>query len=563
MVGIRAAVGSLIGAAAAAVAAVLIRPFFKPPLVGVGFVTANAYPKGWDYAVIALLVVGAFAGAWLALSRVSSAATPGTALPEKRGWHLPATAAAVFVLMLVVHDHPFQHMDPFHEGEHLTPAWLFLQGERPYVDVFLLHGLGVDGGLDALVGGRPLYTRRLQTVLDAATLALLVFIAAEVTATSTGMIAAVLASLCGVAAFWVPVFPYFRLAPVLLAAIGLLRYARTGRAGPLLVAFASATLGVLWSLDTGTYALAGTVGAFILLPRRLPSGRAAILAAVALALPLLVLVAVRADVPQFVRDSFVIIPTAIDAVWSLPAPKPLTAAGLRYFLPPILYGMMLAVGWKRRDARVIILIVLSVILFRTAAGRVSWSHTRFATPLLGIAFVAFVLEPLKQRVLMTVLALAAVFYFELPQNAVAGAKLIAEWPSRQRPQGLVRHPLVSGIYTSEENATQLATLKNYVDALGPGPILDLTNERALYFLLRRRPPMRTFDIPMLSSHQLLKPAMAELQIHPPVCVILGGEPAVAVFDGVRNDDRVPELYRWVNANYTKRTEIGRFIVATR
>jgi hypothetical protein len=57
--------------------------------------------------------------------------------------------------------------------------------------------------------------------------------------------------------------------------------------------------------------------------------------------------------------------------------------------------------------------------------------------------------------------------------------------------------------------------------------------------------------------------MAELQARPPVCVILGGEPAVAVFDGVRNEDRVPELYRWVNANYTQRTEIGRFIVATR
>jgi len=34
--------------------------------------------------------------------------------------------------MLFVHDHPYVVMDPFHEGEHLTPAFLFRSGERPY-----------------------------------------------------------------------------------------------------------------------------------------------------------------------------------------------------------------------------------------------------------------------------------------------------------------------------------------------------------------------------------------------------------------------------------------------
>ena len=553
MVGSRAALGSLTGAAVAAAAAFLAKPFFEPPAIGVGFVTVNAYPKSWDYATYALLVIGAAIGAWLFLkpenSRTTDNRQPTTTI---------ATAVAVFVIMLFVHDHPYQHMDPFHEGEHLTPAWLFLNGERPFADVFVLHGLGVDGGLDALVGGRPLYTRRLQTVLDAATLALLVPIAAEVTATTVGMLAAVLASLCGVAALWVPVFPYFRLAPVLLAAWGLLRWARTRRPGPLFLAFASGTLGVLWSLDTGTYALAGTVGVVLLLSRR-----HLWLALAAAVLPVLVLLAVRADLVQFFRDSFVIIPRAIDAVWSLPAPAPFSAAGVRYYLPPVFYGLLLAVGWKRRDPRMFILAVLSIVLFRTAAGRVSWSHTRFAAPLLGIAFVAFLLEPLRNRIAMALLALGAIAYFEVPQNLMAGAKLVAEWPARQRHEGMVPHPLARGIYTAPDNATTLATLKNYVDALGPGTILDLTNERALYYLLRRKPATRVFDIPMLSSYQLLGEAMQELQAHPPVAVILGGEPAVAVFDGVPNDQRVPELYQWVNANYTKRTEIGRFIVASR
>jgi len=558
MVGSRAAVGSLIGAAVAAVAAFLIRPLFSPPDVGVGFVTVNAYPKSWDYATYALLVLGAAVGAWLLQKQqqpqTTSKQPPATTV---------ATAIAVFLLMLFIHDHPYQHMDPFHEGEHLTPAWLFLNGERPFADVFVLHGLGVDGGLDTLVGGRPLYTRRLQTVLDAATLALLVPIAAEVTATSLGLITAVAASLCGVAAFWVPVFPYFRLAPVLLAAWGLLRWARSRRAGPLFLALASGTLGILWSLDTGTYALAGAVGAVLLLSRRAEARRHILLALGAAVLPLIVLLLVRADLVQFFRDSYGIIPRAIDAVWSLPAPAPLSAAGVRYYVPPVFYGLILAVGWKRRDPRMLILALLSIVLFRTAAGRVSWSHTRFAAPLLGITFVAFVLEPLRNRIAMALLALGAIVYFEVPQNLMAGGKLLAQWPARQRHEGMVPHPLVRGIYTAPDNATTLATLKNYVDGLGPGTILDLTNERALYFLLRRKPPTRAFDIPMLSSHELLGPAMQQLQANPPVAVILGGEPAVAVFDGVPNDRRVPELYQWVNANYPTRTEIGRFVVATR
>jgi hypothetical protein len=575
----RAAIGALLGAAVAAGVAFVARPFFDPPLGGVGFVTVNAYPKSWDYFVVAALTLGACAGAWTA--GVSPADAQASRL-RPRG-QVIAPALVVFVLMLFIHDQPFAHMDPFHEGEHLTPAWLMLEGERPYEDVFLLHGLGADGGLDALAGARPLVTRRLQTVLDAATLALLVPIAAEVTATLWGMLAAVALSLCGAAALWVPVFPYYRLAPVLLAVLGLLRYARTGRAGPVFLAFASATLGVLWSLDTGTYALAGTAIAFALMslrsagfqpaatPASLPAGRleggvaagwkpALRVVLIALALPFVVLLAARADIIRFLRDSFVLIPNAIDAVWSLPAPKVFSLAGLRYYLPPTFYGLLLALAWKRRDPRILIIAVLSIALFRTAAGRVSWSHTRFATPLLGIAFVAFVIEPLRNRIAMAVLAIGAVFYFEVPQNVVAGAKLAAAWPERQKHEGMVR---ALGIYTTPDNATQLLTLKSYLDSLGRGTILDFTNERALYFLLRRKPPVRCVDIPMLSADPLMIEASLQLQSNPPLAVILGGDPAVAVFDGVPNDVRVPELARWIDVTYPKRTQIGRFVVATR
>jgi hypothetical protein len=362
-------------------------------------------------------------------------------------------------------------------------------------------------------------------------------------------------------ALWLPVFPYYRLAPLLLATWGLFLWIRKRTPLPLLLAFISASVGLLWSLDVGTYAIAGLIAAVVIV--RPPLKQLLLFGAIAAAIPILILLAMQVNLRQFFVDAYLILPKVNNAAGALPAPELKSAAGLRYYLPPVFYGLLLALAWKRRDPRIAIVAIFSILLFRTAAGRVGWSHTRVAIPFLGIAFVGFILEPLRNRIAVALLALAALFYFEVPQNALAGARLLAQWPSRQRHEGLVRHPLARGIYTSEDNAIQLSSLKSYVDALGPGTIFDFTNERALYFMLRRKPPTRCFDVPTLSSPVLLAEAMQQLNAHPPVAVILGGEPSVAVFDGVSNAQRVPLLAQWIDANYPQRTTIGRFIVATR
>jgi hypothetical protein len=498
-------------------------------------------------------------------------------------------AIIVFLLMIFLHDHPYAPMDHFHEGEHLTAGWLMKSGERPYRDFFVFHGLAADAGLDAFILGdppSPLRPRRLQTVLDAATLALLVPIAAELTATAAGMFVGVFASLCAIAALWLPVFPYYRMAPVLIAVLGLLRYVRNGSARALYISMASATLGVLWSLDTGTYALAGSVGAFVILrifrleAKPLPLARVAMIFAVALALPFLVLLEVHADISRFIVDSFVTLPSAIDATWALPAPAKIDAESLRYYLPPAFYGFLgaLALSALRRGdralaARLAIVTLFSLLFFRTAVGRVGWSHTRFALPLLGIALVAFVLEPLllqrrwRAGLVAAILAVPLVLHLEIAPNSVAGSKLLAGWRARQRHEGMVRYPFATGrgLYTSEQNATDLASLKTFLDSLGPhdAPILDFSNERALYYLLQRKPPLRTMEISMLSVPSLLSEAMAQLNAHPPIAVVLTGYPEIAAFDGVSNRDRVPELARWIDKNYPVRTQVGRFLVASR
>ena len=285
----------------------------------------------------------------------------------------------------------------------------------------------MDGGLDSLLLGNPpdpLRVRKAVALLDAATVALLALVASESVVSWGGLLSAVLLSLCAMGAGQVDIFPYFRLAPILLATWGILRFSRTRRVLPLFAASALATLGVLGSLEVGLYATGAVVAWLVvdgLFFRQLDlSGRQIVLLFVAAALPpLLVLLMTGSSIPQFLRDSILIIPGAIDAVWSLPSPgipsllsltNPLTlwswldSEAARYFLPPIFYGLLIALAgrdFKRGDIasarRLMALGIFSLVLLRTAVGRAGWSHTRFAAPFLGIAIVCALLEPAWRR----------------------------------------------------------------------------------------------------------------------------------------------------------------------
>ncbi len=602
----------LLGATLGALLVFAIAPhcigLFSVPTGGIGAVTIAKYSKGFDYFVVITLTVASALGA-LALSARQLPTTDNRQSTTRRRTATLITTIVVFVAMFLIHDHPYAFMDMFHEGEHLSPASVMLDGGRPYGDIFFLHGFAVDGGLDSLVLGSnpsPKRTRRLEAVLDAAALAMLVPIAAEVTATAGGLIAAVILALCAIGAGEVPVFPYFRWLPLLIAVWALLVYGRRSRetagalasspagsaasrrrsliglgpSGLLFVAAIASSLGILWSLDVGVCAAAATAIVILIYTRRVT-----LIALAAIAAPLVVLLVTRADLHHFFRDSFVIIPRAIDAVWSLPA-KPLSSLSLivhpaalwewlasesaRYYLPPVFFGLLLALAIRKRDMRMATIAIFSIILFRTAAGRCSWSHTRFGLPLLGIAVVAFLFEPLLRRrmnvwrgIAMLIAVVIAFRYFEIAENASLGAKLLAGWPARQRHEGLVPYPMPRGrgIYTYPENAADLSALNELAQRAGPGPIFDLSGERALYYFLGRRPAVRCPDISMLSAPELSAEAMRELNATPPRFVILEGTKILGTVDGIANRDRVPPIAAWVDAHYPVRVRAGRYVVA--
>jgi hypothetical protein len=575
---------------------------FSVPTGGIGTVTIARYPKAFDYFVVIALTVASALGA-LALSSRQTLTTDERQPKIGRPTATLITTIFVFVVICVMHDDP-AFIDMYHEGEHLAPASVMLDGGRPYGDTFFLHGFATDGGLDVLLGSKPSPNkmRRMRTLLDAVSLAMLVLIAAELTATTGGLIAAVILSLCAIGAGELPVTTYFRWLPLLVAVWALLRYQREPGLGVgnrkseinegkppaadrrlpalLFLSAIASSLGILWSLEVGGYAVAATAIVILLYTRRVT-----LIALAAIAAPLLVLLATRADLYHFFRDSFVIIPRAIDAIWSLPA-KPLPSPSLfvhpialwkwlasdsaRYYLPPVFFGFLFALALRKRDKRIAIVAIFSTILFRSAAGRCGVSHTRFAIPLLGVALVAFLLEPwMRERPMnlwrgMAVLiaALIGFRYFEIANNATFGAKLLIGWPARQRHEGLVPYPLprARDLYTYAENAADLAALGDLAQHAGPGTIFDLTGERALYYLLDRRPATRCPDIAMLSAPELSAEALRQLNAHPPRFVVLEEENAFGSLGGIANRDRIPPIAAWIDAHYPVRVRAGRYLV---
>jgi hypothetical protein len=361
------------------------------------------------------------------------------------------------------------------------------------------------------------------------------------------------------------------MAPILLAALALLRYLRTQKSGWIFLAMGASTLGLLWSLDTGVFAVAGTAVLTIVI-HAAGLGRTSlktliITGGLAVLLPIIALTIVGADIPQFLEDSFVTVPRAIDGVGSLPAPEApafrelwfwLADEPARYYVPPVMYGLLLALAlqrWRSGDrigsARIVVLTTFALLMFRSAAGRADPNHVRFALPLFGVLLVAFIIEPLAQRsrVAATIaVSTLSILVLNVVPNTTMSAQALMAWPARQRPVQTV----------------DIAPLEVYLRSFGPeATFLDFSNGLALYYLLERKPPVRVLDVKMLSAPPLLSEAMTRLRANPPDFVVLQAPDVPRGFDGIDNETRVPELAQWIKANYPRRLQVGKFLVAAR
>jgi hypothetical protein len=357
---------------------------------------------------------------------------------------------------------------------------------------------------------------------------------------------------------------------------------RTGRRVFAVIACAVASAGLLWSLDVGLFATAGLWGWLILARWRDRRTLLACAAATLVTAPLLLFI-VGGDISRFFRDSFLRLPECFDAIYSLPAPPLpewtltwIDSASARYYLPPIAYGVLVALAvlmaarGERKRAEAMLLIALTAFIeLRTAAGRVAWSHTRHAVPLLGIVLVAFAIEPLIRSRRATRIAVAivmivsAVPYLEVVANAKYLAGYWSTYQQRLRPKpGSVAFslPRAHDLYTYPQEAHDVGALYEFSQSMPAGPIFDYSGEKWLYYMLARPASTRCHDIPYLADPALGREAMKQLERHRPVFVIVSGLPGLANIDGVSNRQRTPWLAEWIDKNYARRVTIGRYTV---
>ncbi|MBW3563216.1 MAG: hypothetical protein KY459_00645 [Acidobacteria bacterium] len=473
-------------------------------------------------------------------------------------------------------------IDLFHRGESLGPASDYLAGDRPYADVFPLHGLLEDGLLDAFL--MSIFGRSIDVAIYRMFLL------------SAMMIPAV----------WLLSWWAFRSVPLALAAAALTMLVAADNQRAVLEIFAAAFLlkglaedrwrlvamggivggiDLFFSLETGLYVLGGgllaiAIGSLITREAKVGVRRAGIFIVGYLAgmSPFIFYLAMRGVVGDFFEVSFIRIPSIIDAAWSLPVPDVgpwlVSAAGdktlfqyawhLRYILNPFviaagLFAIILMVIRRTPQTRIglaiVVLTAFSLISQRSALGRADFQHQWFSAFLIGPLLIALLIywtrawegrDPSDRFVARLIAIMFALLFVgvlwapglirnRLDGLIAYGARLVGELPTAQLIENRERTRAVTAAirsHTAEDDA-----------------IFDFSNQPVFYFLADRRNPTRYFQVPLMSPPDAQREVIDDLHSEPPALVLMTSPERYDRFDEVSNARRAPEVARWIRSRY--------------
>lgn len=484
-----------------------------------------------------------------------------------------------------------------------------LAGKVPYRDTFPMHGFFSDGGRDYLVfrlfgaslqasvGARHLVGAFFQPALFlvAAAASRRPLLAAFAIPLNVGMAIAVEADR--------PVVPLLALAAFAWALGDERSRARAFAAGAL------AALGLLYSLDFGTFVLAAevaTIAVCLWTSRRRPESgpfrpRSWLLGLAAVLLPWSAFLAMHRALWPFVKVSFIDLPTRFESLWGIhfPAPwelvrdwlrgRPYMAGNVpvgpaiakRFYLAPLAgaTGAVVAIlTMRRRDSplapalRLLALSLASLAFFRYVLFRFHLSTgNALAGPIFFLLFV-FAFEALRPRFASPRLLAAAVafagvlaaFAMNGPGRLLAVLRDASNYRARTAPVAWMvplTLPRGGGIRVPRVEEENLRTLTEFTDRhVAPGaPVLDLTNRAALYFFLRRVNPTRFAEVPPMAPFQ--DEILEQLRARPPAFVFLETGTWLDAIDGIPNSRRIPRVWAWVLENYPVREKVGDTIVA--
>ena len=513
---------------------------------------------------------------------------------EKTAWKLAAYIifpALIYCFSYGSSAHSSQWIDLFHRGETIGPASDYLRGKVPYRGTFPIHGMLEDGLLDAWLMqlfGRTVEVSVAQTVILGALLSLALWYLGIIVFESIPLALLVVAM-----GAWTTAEnnrTFFQVAAVALLWYGLSRRRRV----PVAMAGVIAGIALFFSYEIGVYSIVGGLVAIALLAisaRRVawqglsPSVAALSYLAGALigTLPFLMYLGMRGAAIDFLTVSFVVIPRAIDAVWSLPFPdlvstfrRDLSLHTLSDFilsekLHLILSPLAIVIAatyylqrWLRRkttmlDQALLVLTVFAVIAQRTAFGRAEFRHQYFAAFLLGPMLVLLALlfvdrlrntwnngetgERAFIALMAALIVLVAAILFWIPDLINTRIDDFARYQGRVLR--VVRDP------AAEQVADRIRAIKVEVDDLTSwrDPIFDFSNQPALYFFCDRPNPTRFYQIPILSPKEFQAETIQALEATKPKIVIKRSPESFDTFDGVPNSVRAQAVSAYIDDCY--------------
>jgi hypothetical protein len=590
------------------------------PRIGAGVLPGIVFAGSlvaWRLGVRPRLAIGASAALaaavavvalWLSRRhRVPASEEPEPApITDTRGSRLGWLAASIASLLIAlcawrIYYHRRGHLEYFEDGHMLASAQAYLEGGRPYIDTYPVHGWGADGGLDALVF--RLATPSLDVFwIERAVLSSLAvgFIALSGWILFRRWLWAAVAFLLSLA---LCPFVSERQLPAFLAVAALIGAARARRGFLWFVAGVLAALTLFFTLDFGVFVLMGAVlgaGALGLLDRRpreaLRSLGLFATGALAGALPFLAILAAIHALPAFLRVSLDELPRSIEDTWGLPAGttlallrdgslrevlatllSPNPARPLRWLTVVVLLGAAVAVLFFRAAARrldaldrgTVAATAVAVISVRGVLGRADEGHLALygalaALPITWLLYRAAHADsiPRLRPALVLAIAVPLAVRFDprwILQTYWAGIR----GPASAEDRDCWRSPPRGGRALAPcAEADQLDAFRRHVDAhLGPDEtFFDFSNQAALYFYCDRRNPIRFVAVPFYETEAFQREVIAALERERPPMVVLPHGEWTDNFDGIANARRAPLVADYVYAHYrVVEVVAGRFV----
>ena len=309
-------------------------------------------------------------------------------------------------------------------------------------------------------------------------------------------------------------------------------------------------------------------------------------------LPFSIFLVTRGAFGDFLRVSFVEVPTAITPTWGLPAPslaETLRAGGLAAFLDreaPSLFVLLgvLAVGvavllFRRAagacepvDRAAAVSLLVAILALRGALGRADAGHRMLYGIFAGLpaAWLVYHAWNARSRLRQLVAGIATVGFLVLLRPDIAVSRELRTFEAAPRVRRLdveASAPFGGSASAVLERgqARDLEDLRRVVDRLAPAPstFFDFGNEPGLYFLLDRRPPVRYSCVPSYQAVEKQREVIGALERKRPPLAILASGTGRDAFDGVSNRERAPLVARYLDANYEVAGTVGSRTIAVR